>query len=187
MSGIVADKTQKGKSSGFSGQDARFRRFIANGTFTVPKGCTFIIMECIGAGGGGGSGSGNNGTGSGGGGGAAMARGIFNASSLGKTLTLVVGVGGAGGAGTSTSDGNNGSAGTDTTVADGSKVVLSAFGGGGGGYGKTPLTLLLVGVAAEEVLENVGGLVQQMLLEVLTLFLRLKGWATVSVLVEVVR
>ena len=56
MSGIVADKTQKGKSSGFSGQDARFRRFIANGTFTVPKGCTFIVMECVGAGGGGGAG-----------------------------------------------------------------------------------------------------------------------------------
>lgn len=52
----------------------------------------------------------------------------------------------------------------------------------GEGMVKTPSTLLLVEVAAEAVLGNVEEPVQEMLLEALTLFLRCKEQATVSVL-----
>lgn len=100
--------------------------FSVNGTWTKHASAKVVRVVCIGSGGGGGGGitiNGGNGGGGGGGGGGAVTVGIFVASDLGTTETVVVGT--AGSAGAAAGNGGNGSTSSFGTW-------LKAGGGGGG-------------------------------------------------------
>ena len=111
--------------------------FTGSNTWTKPTGCTYVLVEMIGAGGGGGSGrkgaAGTVRTGGAGGGGGTYVTKLFAASELTSTVAVSIGSGGGGGAIVSASDtnGNAGAPGGDTTFA----AYIRAPGGGGGSGG----------------------------------------------------
>lgn len=114
-------------------------------TWTKPVGAKTVEIILIGGGGGGGGGRKGAAlsarSGGAGGGGAGFTRFIISASLLGTTETVTVGVGGAGGATqtTNSADGNNGTAGANTSF--GSWILAQGgFGGGGGVEGSTNST-----------------------------------------------
>lgn len=119
------------------GGTVNVQEFSSSGTWTKPVGCTFVMVETLGAGGGGGSGGRNSSTaygGSGGGGGAYTYR-LFKSSELSSTEAVTIGAGGTGGAAISIDDtnGNNGTAGGNTTFG----ASLIAYGGQNGRGGNT--------------------------------------------------
>jgi hypothetical protein len=115
----------------------------ADGTWVVPSGVNFLVIEaCGGGGGGGGSGGNNNNVGSpkgggGGGGAGAVIQSVRQVVTPGDTLTIAIGAGGtAGTAGSASSAAQGGTGGTggSTTIA-GTGVALTFLGGAGGGGG----------------------------------------------------
>lgn len=97
-----------------------YQEFTSSQTWTKPPGISQVYVEAIGGGGGGGSGSASYG-----GGGGAFANGVFNASVIGGTVSVVVGAGGAGGInGVNSGLGGNGG--------DSSFLTLKARGGSAG-------------------------------------------------------
>ena len=139
MSGLIAT-SKKGKTSGYTGQEVRFKRFTnsaAAETFAIPQGSSIVVIEVIGAGGGGGGGGSNSGAnqgpmGGGGGGGGSMTYCAYPTRSLPRTVTVTVGAGGSGGA-----NGVAGGVGGTTSVTNGAVTAdnsffLYAYGGGGG-------------------------------------------------------
>ena len=86
MAGLVTKTSKRGTGSGYANQGQNFKRFTVDyADWPIPFGCTFLVIECIGAGGGGGDGGIGHTSGSGGGGGGgALARMSFPVESLGK-------------------------------------------------------------------------------------------------------
>ncbi len=126
---LDSDVQALGGGSSWVPATATLEVFTSSGTFTVPTGCTHILVEAIGAGGGGGAGE-NAATGSwayaeGGTGGEAggVTHRLLRAPSAGTAVTVTIGTGGSGGA---------------TAGARGSAGGYSSFGGyciGKGGAG----------------------------------------------------
>lgn len=118
---------------------ADVQEFVADGTWTKPAGCAFVMVEIISAGGGGGSGRrGNNNTnrsGGRGGGGGGYKQCLYAATSLGATEVVVVGAGGTGGAAQTAdnTDGNSGVNGGNTSFGS----VMISVGGKLGAAGNT--------------------------------------------------
>lgn len=119
------------------GGTVNLQEFASSGTWTKPVSCTFVMVETLGAGGGGGSGGRNSSTANGGsaGGGGAYSYRLFKASELSSTESVTIGAGGTGGVAISVDDtnGNNGTAGGNTTF--GSSLI--AYGGSLGRGGNT--------------------------------------------------
>lgn len=117
--------------------------YSSSGSFVVPTGVNFILVEICSGGGGGAGGGGATGIGQGGGGGGGNGSLLIPAYSIpttpGETLTVVVGTGGAGGAGgTSGGAGTNGTAGGSSYIQRSSTILLRTSGfdhsiGGQGG------------------------------------------------------
>jgi len=112
-----------------------------SGTFTVPTGVNFLLVEgCGGGGGGGGGGGANNFAGGGGAGGAGATPQIIPLTvTPGASLTVTIGAGGAGGGGAGGSTGTlgtKGSDGTESSIANGA-TIIALFGAGAGGLGGT--------------------------------------------------
>jgi hypothetical protein len=103
-------------------------QFNASGTYTPPVNLVSCVVEMVGGGGGGG-GAAANGTGAvsagGGGGGGEYSRGLFTASQIGASQSIIVGPGGFGGAA-----GANGGVGGRSSMG-----LLMAANGGLGGLG----------------------------------------------------
>ncbi|UNA00787.1 tail protein [Edwardsiella phage vB_EpM_ZHS] len=116
---------------------ARWARYLASGSFTVPPGITTIYLTGCAAGGGGGGAAGNGGTATsaGGGGGGASGQVLINEPytvTPGQVIAITMGTGGAFGSGASVAvNGAAGGAGGNLVV--GSLVTLTGGGGGGGG------------------------------------------------------
>lgn len=114
----------------FSNPIPRLVAYQTSGSYswTVPAGCSRILVECWGAGGGGGYGASSttHGGGGGAGGGAIKSWDV----TPGDTVTIVVGTGGAGGLGPLDANGANGG---NSTVTIGATSITGN--GGGGGYG----------------------------------------------------
>lgn len=112
--------------------------YSASGTWSKPPGCSYVVVECHGAGGGGAGGYATNCIGGSGGGGGYVLRRI-DASALVATETVTVGTGGAAGA----VGGGGGSGGTSsfgahcsaTGGAGGLHYTASTLNGGAGGIG----------------------------------------------------
>lgn len=101
----------------------------SSGSYTVPDGCTALMVEAIGGGGGGGGASGASSQAAGGGGGGAGSYGraiMFVVP--GDTVTITIGAAGTAGAAAA---GTGGTGGT-TTVVYNAQTVISASGGTGG-------------------------------------------------------
>ena len=147
MSGIV--KNYKSLIGGFegtggnanthtkgSGADIQiFNAATSSGVWVKPSWATTVYIEVIGGGGAGSGGGMQNGasTSGGGGGGGAMARGVYDASALPSSLTVVVGATATGGNGaTSVGVGSPGVDGNFSEVT-GSGFILKAWGGGRAG------------------------------------------------------
>lgn len=116
--------------------------FTASGTFVVPAGVNFIMIEGVGGGGGGGSGSsgntGSKGQGGGGGGGSIFTGGFMVPVTPAESLTIVVGAGGAGGGGSAPGgNGNPGSSGSASAVKRGATNIYYWQGGPAGSSGAT--------------------------------------------------
>lgn len=113
--------------------------YTANNTWTKPSNCTGVIVIAIGGGGAGGSGrkgaAATDRFGGGGGQGGTASMGIFQASTLGATETVVVAaeVNGAAAQSTDSTNGTAGAGGNDSSFGS----WLIAKGGGGGAAGKT--------------------------------------------------
>ncbi|WP_276518055.1 DUF2793 domain-containing protein [Methylobacterium organophilum] len=114
-----------------------------SGTWERPAWARMVTIFAMGGGGGGGAGrrgaAGTVRAGGGGGGAGALVVEEFLADDLPATLAITIGAGGAG-APAQTADSTNGSGGTagsNTTVANGSVILLTALGGGAGGAGAT--------------------------------------------------
>lgn len=119
----------------------------ASGSYTVPDGCTALMVEAIGGGGGGGGASGTTSQAAAGGGGGAGSYGraiMFVVP--GDTVTITIGAAGTAGAATA---GTGGTGGT-TTVVYNAQTVISASGGTGG-------VGMATGTAPEIVLGGTGG------------------------------
>lgn len=111
---------------------ADFQRFTTSGTWTKPTGCTYVIVDMVGAGGGGGGGDHGNSGGSAGGGGPRRIL-VYPASDLPSSVTVTIGAGGTGGAG-GASPSPGGSA-TATSIAGTGIKTVSIPGGSGGNAG----------------------------------------------------
>jgi hypothetical protein len=127
LSGLI------GGSSSWVPATATLQTFTSSGSFTVPDGCTHILVEAIGAGGGGGAGQNgleSNGVysegGTGGEAGGVTCR-LLRAPSAGTSITVTVGTGGSGGSGA----GSRGSAGGYSSF--GGYVIGQGGMGGAGG------------------------------------------------------
>jgi hypothetical protein len=131
------------------GQSVDVQDFTANGTWTKPQGAKLLHVVIISGGGGGGSGrvrtSSQTVSGGAGGGAGGRAEYWIPAASVANSISVVIGQGGAGGTAVSTNntDGNNGSAGTQSTFGSylvkpgsfgqGGSTATAAFGISGGG------------------------------------------------------
>lgn len=118
-----------------TGYPTNIQTFSSDGTWTKPKGCSFVQVRMWGGGGGGGAGQSGaagsvRGGGSGGGGGACTVQ-MLAASDLSDTETVVIGAGGTGG--TDAASPAAATAGGATSF--GAKVY--AYGGGAGAKGGT--------------------------------------------------
>ena len=139
--------------------------FTASDTWTKPSGAKIVEVYAIGGGGGGGSGRAISSAelsvtiaGGSGGGGGSYAFKRFDASGLGSTETVTIGSGGAGGASaTEDSNGNDGSAGGNTTF--GTTALLVAKGGssGAGAVGTSAATGGSGGAVANGDITQAGG------------------------------
>lgn len=144
-SGLVTDPSSDATnwSALTSSFEVNAQTFTSSGTWTKPASGTLVIIEGLGAGGGGGSGrrgaAGTNRQGGGGAGGGAFNRVIlpFSDPLLTSTVVVTVGAGGAGGAAVTTddTDGNDGTAGGNTSF--GAGIVLNGGSPGRGGVSTT--------------------------------------------------
>ena len=103
--------------------------FASSGTYTPSNGLSYATIECWGAGGGGGGTRGTVGNANTGGGGGAggYSRKTVSSATIGASQTVTIGAGGIG------VDGQDGTAGTDTSVG----TICIAKGGSPGEYGVT--------------------------------------------------
>lgn len=122
--------------------------FTASGSYIVPPRYKAVGVQVAGAGAGGGSGrrgaAGSSRAGGSGGGGGALRREILNSIAAGTSVTVTIGAGGTGGAAVEVNDtdGNNGTAGGNSSFGSyvtaygggfGCKGIAAASAGGGGG------------------------------------------------------
>jgi hypothetical protein len=122
-----------------------FTAFTSSGTWTYTTGSNIQYIKVLCAGGGGGGGGGRLGATSslrspgGGGAGGSISIAYFSSQSLRTgSYTVTVGGGGSGGTnatGTTGLNGGNGVAGSDSTFASGSTILLRGVGGALGGFG----------------------------------------------------
>ena len=123
-------------STGGSGGGTHMQLYTSSGTFTVPIGVSFVMVELWGAGGGGGCGYGYGGSGGGG------AGGCYKKSYLdvisGELINVTIGSKGIGGSG-----GGGGTKGGDTIF--GSYDSAPGGNGGGNGYGGGACVLGIAG------------------------------------------
>ena len=128
--------------------DYVLREYTGSATWTKPTGLKEIFVVCIGGGAGGGSGSrGAAGVlrrGGGGGGGTVIVWRKISAAELGATETVIIGGGGSGGAAVTadSTDGNDGTAGGDTSF--GTLVVSK-----GGNLGKKGINASALNIASD--------------------------------------
>ena len=131
---LLADRTQFLSLSNAKNLTIKSQAFTANGNFTVPLGCTSLLVYAFGGGGGGGQGGiGDTNTaaaacGGGGGAGAIASTRLLTGVKPGDVVAVAIGAGGSG-AGSQTNDG-----GTGGTTSVGS---LSFLGGAGGSTANT--------------------------------------------------
>ena len=133
--------------SPLGGGSASFTLYTSSGTYTYNTGSNIQYIKVVCAGGGGGGGGGrlglasSNRAGGGGGAGGNINVATFSSSSLTTgSYTITVGTGGSGGLGRSGAvsfTGGDGNAGTDSTFASGSTILLRGVGGPAGGGGST--------------------------------------------------
>ena len=146
-----ADNTVQKTAATGGGGIPIFRQYTANATWTKPAGLAYAEVYTTGGGGGGGGG----GTSSGGGGGAGgTSIGIFPASSLSASYSIVVGAGGTGGAHHLNGTGNTGSVGGNSRFGT---LVYGNGGSGGVGGGNSLGTGGAGGTASGGSLNIAGG------------------------------
>lgn len=127
--------------------------FDTSGSWTVPAGVKFALLEAWGGGGGGGGGDGTTYAGYGGGGG--LYASLYTAVNPGDVHAITIGTGG----NTSTTNGNSGIAGGSTSIGS----LLTAGGGGGGGHAaSSPGVGGSISAGAQVTIPGGGAFVRQM-------------------------
>ncbi|MBS1124170.1 MAG: hypothetical protein H6Q90_6398, partial [Deltaproteobacteria bacterium] len=128
--GATGDGVDGAPTDGMVGCGAT-RTFTADGTFTLPSGCTSFTVEA--KGGGGAGGARNAGTAAGAGGDGGFATKQFTGQPAGTTYTITIGAGGACGSTTATAGGYAGGRGGSATNSGGAGGGTAAPPGGTGG------------------------------------------------------